>query len=215
MPKVSREYLDGRRTQILAAAERCFSKQGFHRATMQDVVAESGLSPGAIYRYFRGKGAIVSALAADRHAREHAVLAQAIGRGGLVASLRELLHGFLGGLADPAERSRRRLGVQLWAEALRDPAILKTVRQGLREPQRAIAEALAHAQDLGELTPRLDPDAMARICIAVFHGLVLQQAWDEREDIGACVGVLEALLTGGLRLASGAAHRRTAHRRTP
>jgi AcrR family transcriptional regulator len=215
MPKVSREYLDGRRTQILAAAERCFSRQGFHRATMQDVVAESGLSPGAIYRYFRGKGAIVSALAADRHARERAVLARAIGRGHVVASLRELLHGFLGALADPAERSRRRLGVQLWAEALRDPAILETVRQGLHGPRRAIAGALAQAQKRGELAPRLDPDAMARLCIAVFHGLVLQQAWDDREDVGACVGALEALLTGGLRLAPGPAHRRTAPRRAP
>ena len=55
MPRVSREYLDRRRDEIAAAALRCFAREGFHRTTMQDIVAESGLSPGALYRYFAAK----------------------------------------------------------------------------------------------------------------------------------------------------------------
>jgi hypothetical protein len=32
-----------------------FSRDGFHCTTMQDIVPESGLSPGAIYNYFKSK----------------------------------------------------------------------------------------------------------------------------------------------------------------
>ncbi|OYX58321.1 MAG: hypothetical protein B7Y93_01850 [Micrococcales bacterium 32-70-13] len=40
-----------RQTRILDAAERVFARAGFHAATMQDVAAEAGMSPGNLYRY--------------------------------------------------------------------------------------------------------------------------------------------------------------------
>jgi len=51
-----------RRQQILDAAETVFSKQGFNDARMDDLVAESGLSKGAIYWYYKSKDAIIMAL---------------------------------------------------------------------------------------------------------------------------------------------------------
>lgn len=51
-----------RRQQILDAAETVFSKQGFNEARMDDIVAESGLSKGALYWYYKGKDAIIMAL---------------------------------------------------------------------------------------------------------------------------------------------------------
>jgi AcrR family transcriptional regulator len=44
MPRVSQQYRDSRREQILAAARRCFLRDGFHETSMQDLFAESGLS---------------------------------------------------------------------------------------------------------------------------------------------------------------------------
>src|SRR5829696_7361042 len=52
-----------RRTRILDAAERCFVRTGFHRATMQDIAAEAGMSAGNLYRYFPSKDAMVVGLA--------------------------------------------------------------------------------------------------------------------------------------------------------
>jgi AcrR family transcriptional regulator len=51
MPKVTEAHLEARRSQILDAAWTCFARKGYHQATMQDICKESGLSPGAIYRY--------------------------------------------------------------------------------------------------------------------------------------------------------------------
>lgn len=54
-PDVSEE----RKTQILEAATKVFTKHGFTGARMDDIVEESGLSKGALYWYFDSKDAII------------------------------------------------------------------------------------------------------------------------------------------------------------
>lgn len=49
------EGAEERREQILQAALACFGRQGYHLTTMDDIVAESGLSKGTLYWYFKSK----------------------------------------------------------------------------------------------------------------------------------------------------------------
>lgn len=49
-----------RQQQIIASAKICFSRSGFHGASMADISRESGLGAGQIYRYFKSKELIVS-----------------------------------------------------------------------------------------------------------------------------------------------------------
>lgn len=51
-----------RKNQILDAAMNIFAKMGFHKARMDDVAQESGLSKGALYWYFKSKDAIIAAI---------------------------------------------------------------------------------------------------------------------------------------------------------
>lgn len=43
------------RDQILHAALACFAEKGYHKTTMDDIVAASGLSKGTLYWYFKSK----------------------------------------------------------------------------------------------------------------------------------------------------------------
>ena len=63
MPKISDERKLERSRQILAAARRCFVDKGFHRASMSDVIRESGLSAGAVYSYYSSKEELIAAVA--------------------------------------------------------------------------------------------------------------------------------------------------------
>lgn len=54
-PDVSEE----RKSQILEAATKVFTERGFANTRMDDIVAESGLSKGALYWYFESKDAII------------------------------------------------------------------------------------------------------------------------------------------------------------
>src|SRR5271155_2829450 len=65
MPKVTQQHRDARREQILAAARRCFLRDGFHATSMQDLFTESGLSSGAVYSYFASKDDVITAIAEE------------------------------------------------------------------------------------------------------------------------------------------------------
>jgi AcrR family transcriptional regulator len=199
MPKVAPAYLARRRGEILEAASRCFAREGFHRTTMQDIVTEAALSPGALYRYFASKEDIVAAIAAERHAAERALFEQADPRteGAARAGLSGLAQAFLGRLSRPNERAWRRVTVQVWGEALRDPRVMRIVRSGLDEPLRRLTALLRAGRRDGSLPSDLDAEATARVAAAVFQGLVLQQAWQPDLDVDryvrAAVRMLDAL----------------------
>jgi TetR/AcrR family transcriptional regulator, transcriptional repressor of aconitase len=200
MPRVDDEYLASRRRQIMDAAITCFARDGFHRTTMQDIVTETGLSAGAIYRYFPAKEDIVAAIAAEHHAREAEVLADATAATDAGDVLRDLAHVSLGRLADAAEQRWRRVTIQLWGEALRDERVLRIVRSGLDEPIEIIARLLERGQHNGSVPVGIDPLSAARVCAAIFQGLVLQQAWDPGLDIDGYIDAVIAVIgnfTGG------------------
>lgn len=54
------DFLQQRQQQIISAAKNCFSRSGFHGASMADISHESGLGAGQIYRYYSSKELIVS-----------------------------------------------------------------------------------------------------------------------------------------------------------
>ena len=64
MPRLTPERRAMRRDQVLRAAVRCVIRSGFQGLTMSEVIAESGLSAGAVYGYFASKDALLAALAA-------------------------------------------------------------------------------------------------------------------------------------------------------
>ncbi len=49
--------------RILEAARTCFVQSGFRGASMHDICREAGMSPGALYRYFPSKEALIEAIA--------------------------------------------------------------------------------------------------------------------------------------------------------
>lgn len=51
-----------RRQQIMVAAKRVFSANGFNKSTMEDIAREAELSPGTIYLYFRNKDELYASL---------------------------------------------------------------------------------------------------------------------------------------------------------
>jgi AcrR family transcriptional regulator len=210
MPKVTEAHRAARRRQVLDAAAACFARQGFHRTTMRDIVTEAGLSPGAVYGYFSGKAEIIEAIAAERHARERDLILRARAHRDAAAILRQLAHDFLGPLGDPDERTRRRVGVQIWAEALRDPRLLKLVRRGIDEPIGLLAAVIRESQARGELARDLEPEAAARMIVALFHGIILQQAWDPRVDVTAQLALIERVIDATGARPQPAARRRRA-----
>lgn len=68
MPRITPERRSANRAVIVAAARRCFSRDGFHQTSMPAIAAEAQVAVGAAYRYFSGKDDLIVAVAQDAFA---------------------------------------------------------------------------------------------------------------------------------------------------
>ena len=62
MPKVSKEYFDNKRKIILDAALKVFSKKPSYTVSMKDIIKESKLSQGGVYKYYSNIDDIIISL---------------------------------------------------------------------------------------------------------------------------------------------------------
>jgi AcrR family transcriptional regulator len=62
MPRRPESYMAERRSQIIDALERCLIRDGWERATLDEVAREAGLSKGAVYGHFRTKRALLKGM---------------------------------------------------------------------------------------------------------------------------------------------------------
>ncbi len=62
---MARKSGEDRRVEILRTASELFARNGFHGVSMDELGAAAGVSGPALYRYFSGKEAILSAMLID------------------------------------------------------------------------------------------------------------------------------------------------------
>jgi len=193
MPRVSEAHLAARRQQILDAARNRFLRNGFHATSMQDVIAEAGLSVGAVYRYFKSKNDIVEAIA-EQYASQVSDLLAA-----LVAdpdrSLADVMQGAVGVIdANIGPDGPMRLAVQVWAEALRDERVGQIAERVYSRLRGNFVTVARRAVQTGELPADTDPEATGAALFSLVIGYGLQKMLTGRPDRDGYAKGLRALL---------------------
>ena len=179
MPKVTQEHIDARRRQILSASLRAFARQGFHRATMQDIFREAELSPGAVYSYFTGKDELIAAIIGEMMGfigETAAVFGEPLAEGGLRRpgeALVEVIERYQE-LELGTVEERARIFPHLVGEQQRIPHLNAAVRAAVERLRQGFETLARAAQDRGELDPALEPEHFARLCISLLQGALLQ-----------------------------------------
>lgn len=177
MPKVSEEHREARREQITAAMLRCVATEGFHRTTMAAVIAESGLSAGAVYHYFKNKQDLIRAIAETavggiaRVVEEAAVAEDLDTPDRVIAGVARRI----GELGEELGVELHKVALQTWAEAARDPSILEVNRVEAERIKRAWLDYTRRAIDAGFLSPEARPEHAARALMGMLPGYLLQQ----------------------------------------
>src|SRR3982750_3494053 len=157
---------------------------------MQDVIAEAGLSVGAVYRYFRSKTEIIAAIAqgyADQVTVELGELSA-----DPVRSLSEVMERAVELIdANSGPDGMLRLAVQVWAEALRDEAVVAGIYGSMRENFVRLAR---RAVETGDLPTGADPDAVGAALFSLVLGYALQRVLTGRPDLDTYRRGLRTLL---------------------
>ena len=188
MPRVSAEHLAARRQQILDAARVCFTRTGFHATTMHDVIREADLSVGAVYRYFKSKEELIAAMTEQ-------VVNEIVDRVGDAMNAQPPLP-----LDQTLERVFRvmrpqlgedgmfRVALQLWSEALRNPALAELV---VTLYTRLRAQFIGYAHSL---RPDADAEAVATVMVSIVQGYALQRVLSGQPDMDTYLDGVRALV---------------------
>jgi AcrR family transcriptional regulator len=174
-----------RRSEILAAAQRCFVRSGFHRTSMQEICAEAGMSPGNLYRYFPSKEAIIAGIAE----RDRAEVAQEF-------AAADLSHGFFAVLEGMAKHhftvrsiEQVKLCTEVMAEARRNPEIARISAAFDADVHKWLVDLFKAGAERGDIAGDADFDAVATMLMIIADGVWWRRALDPNFNAEAVLPV--------------------------
>lgn len=181
-----------KREAILRAAEACFLEKGFHGTGMAEICKAAGMSPGALYRYFPSKEAIIEGIAEDERDDIAGMFAEIEAADDIVARLVAVLVEVMAAVSDP---DYGRIALEIAAEAGRNPAIAQPFRQNEALALERVAAIISAGQKRGQVDAALDPRGAARLLLMLADGATGRQAIDREFDAGKLAKSLEAMVT--------------------
>ncbi|MFI6096386.1 TetR/AcrR family transcriptional regulator [Lentzea sp. NPDC051213] len=199
MPRLSDKTRAERRQHILTSAWKCFSRNGFHATSMDDVIAGTGMSSSAVYRYFRSKDEIIAATTEEGLNRVRGVFVAILEQDPCPspAEMLILLSGELHSRTTHPDYDMTRIALQAWAEALRNPRLLAQAR-AIYLDTLGLIDALARRWcEAGHLPAGADTRAAAATLLSLMKGLIVMHHIVEDVDAGTLATGL-SLLGGSL-----------------
>jgi AcrR family transcriptional regulator len=165
---------------------------------MADIIAASGMSAGAVYRYFRSKEEIIGAVAETSLTTAEEIFERLLADG-YTPSPTETVTALVEGIAKVAPNAiegvdTTRIAVQVWAEALRNPELLLRANVVYRRLRGHCAEVARRWQAAGNLPAEAAPDQVGAAMLALVQGFLLQNLLLADTSAPAYVNGVRALL---------------------
>ncbi len=175
MPRITVAHEQAVRARIVESALRVFAEKGYHGATINDVVRDSGLSVGAIYTHFSGKDELFLATCELSSGQGLGELGTRLALGRSAADKLAIALGFfLDALARaPREPDMASALVMQWGMAEADPAVRASLSRRREQLQTVGELLLREAMATGELPAWTDAPALAAALVSFLDGLLV------------------------------------------
>lgn len=165
------ELTEIRRGQIIEAAMKVFSEKGLEKARVDDIVAESGLSKGAVYWYFQSKDEIIQAAFDQFFDFDQQGLQRLIDQPG---TTRERLLAYSLMMVQNVAQiySLLPLAYQFYAAATRQSLMQASFQRYFQAYNDLLSQLLRQGIERGEIKP-VDENAVATHLMALMEGMIL------------------------------------------
>jgi AcrR family transcriptional regulator len=196
-----------RRDEILAAAQRCFVRSGFHQTSMHEICAEAGMSPGNLYRYFPSKESLIAGIAEQDRAEVAQSFAGVDMSRGLFAVLEGLAYRYF------KERSDEQVKIctEVMSEARRHAEIARISNGFDADVRRWLIELFKVGAARGDIPNTVDFENAATIVMIMADGMFWRRALDPHfnPDIALplFMDVVRHVLSGNAKNATAGASR--------
>jgi AcrR family transcriptional regulator len=182
------------RSKILGAAHALFQRCGYEGAGMTEIIAEAGMTRGALYHHFPAKKEIAIAVINGpiwREVEEAWILPVEKERSG-VAGLRKRLKQICDDAQNPAYQQGCPLNNIAQELAVIDPAFQNAVAERFAQWRKRLAEKFESDQREGRMSKVVGPDAAATFIVAAIEGgLSLNKADGAGASFKDCAQQLE------------------------
>lgn len=167
------DWQNPRVVQILDAASRCFSRDGFSNTTVQEIASEAGLTKSMIHYYFESKSVLILELQAFVHERYFRRVQQKLGQFG---NSSERLSEALWEVYDVVkDKTFLRLQLELLAEAGRDPYMRNRMALAQERSREFIEQGAEAVVNHDRTDPIKLPKAVSQLVAAQLLGLRIQE----------------------------------------
>ena len=190
MPKLKSGTQKARREHILDASERCFSRSGFHRTTMQDICRDAAVSPGALYVHFASKEALIAGITERDRSKLAGQLAEVAKAPDLLAALSRLGEHY----AVEEPRYKQQLVIEIGAESMRNGPVGEIFRSTDQFVLEQFEALFARAAAEGKIAPELDAKTLAQVVAVIGDGLFWRRAVDPAFDAKSMIPVITGLI---------------------
>ena len=190
-PAPSSQKADKKRADILKAAGRCFRRTGFHLASMQEICTETNLGPGAVYRYFPSKDAIIEAMADDERTQARAILRDMQEADDLDTALATMTAALAVRYKNVSEAG---MMTEVYAEGMRNKRVGKIVKKSEDDWIAGLTELLLTAQQRGQIDADMNTRHTALLLTALCDGMVIRQAYHLEDKSEALSTFFDAML---------------------
>lgn len=175
MPRVTAAHEQAVRQRIVDASVKVFRELGFQKATIQDVVRESGLSVGAVYTHFKGKDELFLEACACEMAAQKVDLAERMAEFETVTDrLRAAIDYAIESAVFRSDEGQIRMHAWMMAEGSIDLRAMLSERR--QEMVKFAAVVLGTSVARGELPAWIDLDGLASAFITLIDGFTVRAA---------------------------------------
>ena len=158
--------------QALDGAIRVFRERGYHATSIPNLAAAMNIASGSLYKAFGDKHAVFLA-ALDRYASERTTQRRRLAEA--PKSARGRLRDVLGLYIDMSAGVEGRRGCLVVGGAIElaasDPEVDRRVTRALQGIEALLANLIAQGRADGSIAALVDPEATARVLVALVQGL--------------------------------------------
>jgi len=180
MPKVTQEYMDNKRRMIVDCAYQVCLRKPVEMVTISDVIAETGLSQGGIYRFYKDLDEILSDMITnmrrdyDITGKLDAIVADK------KASFEKITRGICGVLAEAMDAHLmdiQKINFDLTVLAINEPERAEKIIKGVKSKgnmdhlAKVIFPYLFEASAIKKLSPKHDPMELYQFISSAYVGI--------------------------------------------
>jgi TetR/AcrR family transcriptional regulator, repressor for uid operon len=182
--------------RIMDAARNCFVQSGFRGASMHEICREADMSPGALYRYFPSKEAIIEAIAEEDRLSDQMILSTMIDGPTLIDGF---VRAACAHFAMVQERGMAPLFTEIRAESMRNETVRNACMKNEGQITQAFHAFLSYGVARGEINPIMEIDVIVPMILAIGEGIIMGDLAEKGVSIEKIETALHAILKAVLR----------------